>query len=747
MIGKFFKMRGYYVLQPFYADRNGLPVEVYVEKTYGINPHEVSITPEGRDKFLKLCKKVLDDIEKEFVNILKRIGCSYEYWKNGTDSPKYRKVTQATFIELFKRGLIYIAERPVTWCPRCKTTIAEAEIEYKEEKTYLYYIKFKVKETGEDLVIATTRPELLNACDAIIYNPKDLRYKHLKNKHAIIPLYEREVKIFEHEFAKPEFGTGLVMLCSYGDINDVRLFRELRLKPRVLVNPDGTLNDLAGNLIKGLPIKEARRVIAQELRRKGYLVKVEELTHSIPVCWRCSTPIEYIHMEEYFLKQLEYKDKLLKLINEIKFFPQEHKTKLIIWINSLTMDWPISRTRYYATEIPLWKCKACGAFLVPEPGKYYRPWIDNPPWDKCPKCNAPKDMLIGEKRVFDTWFDSSISALYVARYLEDPKFFKKVFGNILRPQGYEIIRTWLYYSILRIYLLLSKPAFRWVRISGMGLDEKGEAMHKSKGNVIYPEPFLEKYGADAFRFWAAIASKLGSDYRWSEQTVRTGSLFVTKLWNIVRFASSFPVIENEAGIKLRPMDYMLLTKLSEVARKVIKAYEEFDVYVPINELYTFTWNIFASHYLEAVKPRAYNYIKSFSEEEQKAAWFTIHTTIKSILKLLAPIMPFITDYLWRQLYSNESIHKQLIKDEDFTWESPYGKLLDLFMMANSKVWNYKKSKGIRLSEELNAILYVPKELEPLKEDLKHFHKLRDVSTDKPPEDAIDLGDGFFIKTL
>ncbi|RLG83642.1 MAG: valine--tRNA ligase, partial [Thermoprotei archaeon] len=747
MIGKFFKMRGYYVLQPFYADRNGLPVEVYVERTYGINPHEASATPEGRERFLKLCKQVLDKIEEDLVNIWKRLGCTYEYWRNGTDSPEYRKVTQATFIELFRKGLIYIAERPVTWCPRCKTTIAEAEIEYKEETTYLYYIKFKVKETGEDIVIATTRPELLNACDAVIYNPVDERYKHLKSKHAIIPIYGREVRIFEHEFAKPEFGTGLVMLCSYGDINDVRLFRELGLTPRVLINPDGTMNEHAGDFLKGLTIKEARKVIADKLRKEGYLVKVEQLTHSVPVCWRCGTPIEYIHMEEYFLKQLEYRDELLKLLDKMEFFPREHRVRLEIWINSLTMDWPISRTRYYATEIPLWKCSKCGALLTPEPGKYYRPWIDPPPWDKCPKCGAPREALVGEKRVFDTWFDSSISALYVTKYLRDSEFFKEAFGNVLRPQGYDIIRTWLYYSILRVYLLLGKPAFRWVRISGMGLDEKGEAMHKSKGNVVYPEPYIEKYGADAFRFWAAIASKLGSDYRWSEQTVKSGALFATKLWNIVRFASAFPVIKDVEEVKLRPIDYMILTKMSEVGKKVIKAFEKFDVYEPINELYRFTWDIFASHYIEAVKPRAYNLEGKFSEDEQKGAWFTIHKVISTVLKLLAPIMPFITDYLWRQIYGKESIHKELIKDEEFTWESPYGKLLDPFMKANSKVWNYKKSHGLKLSEALNAVLYVPKELEPLTKDLQYFHKLKEVTTGGPPKDAEDLGDGFFIKLL
>lgn len=742
MIARFFRMRGYEVLVPFYADRNGLPVEVAVEKRFNIVAAEIAKTREGRVKFLSLCREVLDELEKELVNVWVRLGCSFDYWRSGTDSEEYRRLTQATFIELWRKGLIYVSERPVSWCPRCKTSLAEAEVEFVEEFTKLYYIRFNVEGSNDYVVIATTRPELIGACDAVIYNPSDSRYKWLNGKRLIIPLYGRSVPVLEHSYAKPEFGTGLVMLCSYGDINDVRLFRELGLTPRVLISADGVMNEAAGEFLKGLSVKEAREKVVEVLSSNGYLIKAEDYVHDVPVCWRCKTPIEYISSEEYFLKQIEFKDVLLRLINEMEFKPEEHKIKLINWINSIGMDWPISRSRYYGTEIPVWICRKCGYRVVPELGRYYRPWLEEAPVSSCPNCGTSKEFLDGEVKTFDTWFDSSVSPLYVVNYLRDRELAIKALSNALRPQGYDIIRTWLYYTLLRVYQLTSKPAFRWVRITGMGLDEKGEAMHKSKGNVIYPEPYLDKYGADAFRFWAAAASKLGSDYRWSEKTVKTGFLFITKLVNIARFISSFPDVSD--GIKLRPIDEALLGYLREVSLKVINSYERnLDVYEPINELYMFTWDVFASNYVEAVKTRAYG-VGDYDEGEVRASWYVLHKTLKTVLKLLAPIMPFVTDYIWRMLYDPKGVHVQLITDDEFRYVSRYTDLIPKFMRVNSLIWKYKKENNIKFSQNLNAVIYVNEDLEPIAKEVRDLHRVSEV-TSKPPEPrAIHVGDNIYI---
>ncbi|MEM4561909.1 MAG: class I tRNA ligase family protein, partial [Desulfurococcaceae archaeon] len=271
MIARYFRMKGYNVLVPFYADRNGLPVEVQVEKVYKVNPHELSKTREGRLKFLELCKQFLDKVEEEIVDVWRRMGCSFQYWKNGTDSDEYRKLTQATFIELYKRGLVYRAERPVNWCPRCKTTLADAELEYEEKEGYLYYLKFEIKETGEYVIVATTRPELLKSCKALAYNPRDERYLGLHNLHAINPLYGHQMPILAHELVDPGFGTGLVMVCSYGDHADVVMFRDLRLEPEIVINDEGILTENAGPLA-GLPVEEARKKAVELLEEKKFVV-------------------------------------------------------------------------------------------------------------------------------------------------------------------------------------------------------------------------------------------------------------------------------------------------------------------------------------------------------------------------------------------------------------------------------------------------------------------------------------------
>ncbi len=743
MVARFLRMRGYNVIFPFYTDRNGLPVEVQVEKKYNIVMHEIP-----REKFLQLCKEVLDSYEEENVKIIERWGISAAYWRNGTDSEEYRAMTQSTFIEMWKRGLIYEAERPTPWCPRCKTALAEPEIEYVESETYLNYIKFKVVETGEEIIIATTRPELLPACVAVIYNPQDERYKHLAGKHAEVPIFGQTVPILEHPAAKPEYGTGLVMICTFGDVRDLMIVNDLKLPIRIVIDESGRLKDVAGKF-SGMYVIDARYAIIEELKNRGLLVKQEKVKHNVPVCWRCKTPVEIIITREYFLKQLEFKEKLIELVrNEMIFYPPEFKDKLISCIESLEFDWPISRRRYYATEIPIWYCideNGNKIPLVPEPGRYYRPWKDEPPREIVEKC--PTGKIEGETRVLDTWFDSSISWMYASGYTKpEINVFEKVYPHsIMRPQGYDIIRTWLYYSVLRAYLLYGKPPFRYVRISGMGLDEKGEAMHKSKGNIIDPIPPVEKYGADAVRFWAAAAAKLGSDYRFMPQLVETGHSFVTKLWNIARFISQFPIVSDQREITLTPLDMMILAKLEEVLSKCVESYSKFDVYEPAHMIFDFTWHIFADHYLEAVKPRAYNREGYFTESEQKAAWFTLHTVLREITKLLAPIMPFVTDYIWRKLYG-ESVHRQYISDKlDIEFDRRYGELIDLFMRFNRAIWTFKNKHGLSLASPLEAVVYVPDKLEPLMRELKIMHKIKEMRIGEPEKSCEKLDDvGIFL---
>lgn len=749
MVARAYRMLGYNVLVPFYADRNGLPVEVFIERVYGVNPHEVAKTVEGREKFLQLCKKHLDDVESEFIKVWRKLGCIFEYWREGTDSEEYRRITQSSFIELWRKGYIYEAERPVIWCPRCRTSLAEAEVEYKKEHAELYYIVFHTVD-GEPINIATTRPELLGACVAVAYHPDDVRYKHLKDRKILVPLYNYAVDAVEHKSVDPLFGTGLMMICSYGDQADVRIIRELGLKTRLVVREDGTVND-GVNILVDLRVKEARNRIIDLLMNRGLLARIDRIERSVPVCWRCGTPVEFIHTREFFLKQLEYRDALKEVIKNSKFIPEEHRKKLLDWIDSITMDWPISKTRYYATELPVWRCRSCGQILVPEPNRYYRPWKESSPWDSCPNCGASREYIVGETKVFDTWFDSSISVLYAAGISRYPQVFEMYIGNrarALRPQGYEIIRTWLYYSLLRIYQLYGKCAFDYVRINGMGLDEKGEAMHKSKGNVVYPEPYIERYGADAFRFWSAAAAKLGSDYRFSEQLLRTGALFVTKLINIARFISAVPLTTSIEIDKIYPLDLAILNRMNDVIEDVRKSYEEMDFYRPAHTLYHFIWDEVADNYIEMVKPRIYDMEGAFSDDEKRSAWFTLHTLLKNALLLLAPILPFVTDHIWRKMYRESSIHFEVLPKPLDVPRTELREMLPHLYNLNSLVWKYKKSVNIRLTEELNGILYVPENLSLFARDIRYLHRVREVRFGKPDtQNYIELGSGIFLVPL
>ncbi|MHA1410129.1 MAG: valine--tRNA ligase [Candidatus Odinarchaeia archaeon] len=728
MIARIKRMTGYEVLFPLGIDRNGLPIEVQAEKEFNIKMRE---TP--RQKFIELCKSLLDKYDSQIIEISKRLGLSSNSLIDDslyrTDSPEYRRITQATFIELWKKGLIYTDNRANNYCPVCGTTIADAEIEYKEMDTKLNYLKFKVKETDDELIIATTRPELLPAIAAILVNPQDDRYINLHGKTAITPLFNIEVPIIPHPAAEIEFGTGAVMTCSYGDYTDVRLFRELKLEPTIAITPEGKMSEAAGKY-EGLSVKEAREKIIEDLNKEGLIVKTEVIKHRTPICWRSKNPIEFIPMPEYYLKQIQFKEKLLEIAEKINWHPPYYKQILIDWINAVSMDWPISRRRYYGDEIPIWYCKNCGEPYIPPPRKYYQPWREDPPIDRCPKCNS-EEGFIGETRTFDTWFDSGISQLQILYYLRDEKFFKKAFPCSIRPQGKDIIRTWLYYSLLRTYQLLGKPAFENVWISGMVVDEKGRAMHKSVGNIVWVEPLMEKYGSDALRLFGSLEAGVGSDIRYSEDRLSGAFKFLTKLWNIARFVSMFPV--QEERVKLEPADNWILNRLKELIEKTRQGYSKLDFQQPATSIRTFTWELFASHYLELVKPRCYNRDNYFTEEKQKAGWYTIHTCLKTIIKLLAPICPFITEKIYQELYAKgESIHKTELPYNQLDWITTEKNEAEknIILQFNKAVWSFKKKLNIPLNAEVKKV-YAPVEVKPYIKDLEKMHNIKQLILTKP----------------
>lgn len=708
MIARTARMSGRNVLFPIGIDRNGLPVEMYTEKKHNIRMHETD-----RGEFLKLCATALDDLEAEMIQTMKSLGLSgdfSEYYR--TDSEKYRTLTQSTFIELWKKGLVYIANRPNNYDWVTGTTIADAEITYEEIPTKLVHMKFKVKEQEKTVIIASTRPELLCACQAIIVNPEDERYKQVIGKKATIPLTNREVEVKAHPSAEKEFGSGAVMVCSYGDQNDVALFRELKLQEVAAIGKNGRMTEVAGSYA-GLKVKQAREKVIEDLQSQGFVEKIENINHRTPISERSKIPIEIISMEEYYLKQKDSVDKIKELGSKIVFHPSMHKQILMNWLESISIDWPISRRRYYGTEIPIWYCKQCKEPHVPEPGKYYRPWKDQSPISKCTKCGATE--FVGEERTFDTWMDSSVSPLYISKYKQDDHFFSRTYPATIRPQSKDIVRTWLYYTILRCEQLTGKAPWQEAWIMGYGVDEHGTKMSKSKGNVVDPFPIIQKFGADTFRFWSASEINLGYDFRCSEQKIETTKKFLSKLWNVSRFLSALPVIKSG---KTSPSDKWILSELDKMILECKKGYTEYNFFIPATAIREFTWNLFAAHYIEMVKGRAYG--SGFSDEERDGAIFTLHKVLSSLLLLLAPITPFITDYLWQNLYSGKTIHNQRFAELES--HEDWSKFTKNITEFNSTVWNKKKSMNLSLKDTID--FQIPPELEPFEKDLKAMHNLQ-----------------------
>jgi len=646
------------------------------------------------------------------IQIMKSLGLSGDF-KNyyRTDSEEYRKFTQETFIDLWKKGVIYLATRPNNYDWVSGTTIADAEIVYDDLPTKLVYMKFIVKDEKKEIIIASTRPELLCACKTVIVNPDDERYSNLIGKNLIVPLTNKEVKIIPHHSAKIEFGSGAVMVCSYGDQNDVALFRELQLEEVIAIGLDGRMTEAAGDY-QGLKPKQARTKIIEDLENANLVDKIEEISHRTPLSERSKIPIEIVPMEEYYLKQKESIEKMKKLGSEIEFYPNMHKQILMNWLESISIDWPISRRRFYGTEIPIWYCNECSEPFVPEPGKYYRPWKDSCPAQKCEKCGNTK--FTGEDRTFDTWMDSSVSPLFVTKFNRDDEFFKKTYPTGIRPQAKDIVRTWLYYTLLRCEKLTEQKPWSEAWIMGYGLDEKGMKMSKSKGNAIDPLPVIQKSGADTFRFWSASEINQGYDFRCSEQKIESTKKFLSKLWNVSRFLSSFPIIESG---KLTDSDKWILSELDKLISVCNEGYSKYNFFIPATALREFTWNIFAAQYIEMAKARAYGI--GFDDDERDGAIFTLHKVLSTILKLLAPITPFITEHLWLTLYSENSIHKEQLPKieniEDMT------NMTQTIVEFNSKVWNEKKQNNLSLKDSIK--IEIPENLNQFKKDLIAMHNL------------------------
>jgi len=722
-ISRYKRQKGFNVLFPYGLDRNGLPIEMAAEKKYN-----TSILKTSRKEYIGYCKKLLEETTNQANKTFKELGISFNTYDENeqigshykTDSEKYRALTQTTFIELYNKGLIYLDEKITNYCPGCKTTLADSEIDYAIVNSKFYTVLFNVKETNEKIPIATTRPELICSLGMVIFNPEDERWTKLEGKTVVSPIFNKEVPIKAHPLAKIEKGSGLVMMCSAGDYSDIRFFMEQGIKPIISIDVSGCMNENAG-FLKGLKVKDAREKIIVELKTKGLVVNEKIIEHMVPVCERSRDEIEFVSLKEYYLKQLDYIEEMKKIAEKINFTNPATKKLLLDWLDVVSIYWPISRRRYYATEIPIWYCKSCGEAILGVSGKYQRPWCEKAPVDRCPECNSQD--IEGEQRVFDTWFDSSISPLFILNY--GSEFYNKHQVCTLRPQGKEIVRTWLYYTLLKCYLFTGNVVFDDVYIHQHILDEKGNKMAKSLGNVVDPQEILRSYGAEALRLWVADEGNLNEkDLKCSKERISSEQKTINKLWNVSKFILQFKK-NADSGIKYTELDLLLRKEINDLIDYCDKQYTAYDFHNPIVKLKYFLWTTFSSNYLELVKSRAYNQENEFSKEEQNGAIDTLYYCLEKLLVLIYSVIPFTTAIIFKEIYNKEINHEKYPKTEKFDSTLAIEDIENL----NNAIWKHKKTKNLSLKDKIEKI-EINEKFEKIEKDIKKTHNIYSIKYTK-----------------
>ena len=751
------RLLGKEVRFPWGVDRNGINIEFTLEKKTGRKMRSYD-----RGEFLERCAEIIEDYTQAMRQTAKRVGLSCDYANEYlTDSADYRAVTQSIFVDLFRRGAIVEDLRPNLYDPVEGTTIAEAEVQRISRKTLLCDVSWTTAD-GEEVIITTTRPELICACGVVVVHPDDKRYTHLVGKRIMLPLpvsgREDSVEILTHPSVKMDFGSGVLMICSFGDQNDVTVFRELALRPYVAIDLDGKMTSIAGPL-EGLSTPEARKASIDMLRDSGSLVSTEERMQEVPVSERGGNPIEIILLKEWYVRQTHILNRLRELSDQSVFIPERNRQYLHDWMEGISIDWPISRRRWYHTEVPIWYSEDGTKVVVPPQGIYVQPWRESPPDGSEVLDRESKEslgsyiemegllgVLSGEEKVFDTWMDSSNSNLFVSGYISDPALFERAFPTSIRPQGKEIVRTWLYYTLLKSALLLDKPGFQFIWVDGLGMDPWGRKMSKSMGNGIDADSVLEcgvggrtgswkikgpdgkqvqlranKIGSECFRLWKACEAQVGDDFHINPEEIEAKYYgILTKIFNVARFASQFDVpddLERPSG-NLAPEDRWILSEFDHVMARVEDAWARIDIYSAAQAIKGFGTGIFPSHWLEMTKSRLY-------EGDEGATW-TLHRVVRDLLCAFTPICPFFTHYLSSTLYGKSSVD---VRSFPRLPSNAMGKqaesmraLTPVISEFNSMIWKLKKDSGLSLKSPVSDVS-IPPELSIIENTLIQMHSI------------------------
>ncbi len=699
-IVRYQRMTGKNIFFPIGWDDNGLPTERRVQNLFNVKcePHihydpdlkavrdtKGAPTPVSRRNFIELCDLVTKEDEAAFRHLWTRLGLSYDWsLEYATIDEHCRRTSQASFLDMRHKGEVYQDNRPVLWDVDFQTAIAQAEVEDREVAGAYHYLRFPIRDSQEYLVIATTRPELLPACVAVMVHPDDARYASYAGKFAITPLFHVPVPIIRDAKADPEKGTGVVMVCTFGDQTDVEWWQRYDLPLRQALRADGRLLPLAFSALDGddggwgsldpdaantvygalseLPAKKAQEKIIEIAESMPGVIDRprQEISHAVKFFEKGYRPLELLPARQWYARILDKKDQLQEQGRKIQWRPEYMAKRYEHWVEGLSLDWCLSRQRFFGVPIPVWykvdehgRCLYDQAIVPDLESLPVDPLDEAPPGYEESQRNKPSGFT-GDPDVFDTWATSSLTPQIASHWVDTPERHQRLFPMDIRPQSHEIIRTWAFYTIVKAYLHERKVPWKNVVISGWILDPDRKKMSKSHGNVVTPEPLIDQYGADGVRYWAARA-RLGVDTAYDEQIFKVGKKLCTKLFNAAKFVlGRFGDIE-AAGLTVdaitEELDRAVLQELRPVIVRATRAFDEFDYAQALSITEDFFWQIFCDNYLELAKPRTYDETLTV---QKRSACAALRLTLRVLVRMFAPFVPYICEEIWKWSFAEDA---------------------------------------------------------------------------------------------